>query len=418
MPEEKTYKDAVSKGDYNVYTGGLAGKHDNVRTYWEDQVRGVMMRTPLIKMINRKKKAGEKLRICDLGAGSGEAFRLLTSWLKQDVDLSEHQIRLLPEEMIECYVASDLSPSMVEQGNNNFAEFPHVTFKVGDFSKGFPHKDDDPFDIYYSSYGSFSHINDQQMEKLLTEMAEHAPDRAIIVGDWLGKFSTEWPCYWNEPGEEMKEYSMNYISAGENEQFPMRFWSGKELEALVKKVSEESGITIKILDIHDVSGFVGRHTDTCHFGSCVNSVRRAVNRLHEQNFRTNLDTVKVHFEPNPDGPEEINEYYTRLAYCWNKLVNYCQRRLDKPHHPINVSGWRSFPPELQMAIMTMDRVIDDVGWMTMGDPRANIIEPQIGYTLRVLEREFQSGMGCGHATLGMFEIRKEKAGPKEPNTSI
>ena len=35
---EKTYRTTVNGGYYDKYVGGLFGKHDNVRTYCEDQI--------------------------------------------------------------------------------------------------------------------------------------------------------------------------------------------------------------------------------------------------------------------------------------------------------------------------------------------------------------------------------------------
>lgn len=41
-----------------------------------------------------------------------------------------------------------------------------------------------------------------------------------------------------------------------------------------------------------------------------------------------------------------------------------------------------FPQLLQFALMTMDRVISNVVWVCYCDPRANMIEPQLGYSVR------------------------------------
>ena len=49
------YSDFVSDGHYQAYRGGLAGKHDNVRIYWEDQIRGMRLHVvdydPLTRII-------------------------------------------------------------------------------------------------------------------------------------------------------------------------------------------------------------------------------------------------------------------------------------------------------------------------------------------------------------------------------
>jgi len=61
---------------------------------------------------------------------------------------------------------------------------------------------------------------------------------------------------------------------------------------------------------------------------------------------------------------------------------------------------------LKKAMQGMRRVIEGMGWASWGDVRANVIEPQLGYSLRQLEMELQTGMGFGHGLVGIFEIRK------------
>jgi len=420
MPEDQAdinYARAVSNGHYDVYTGGLSGKHDNVRSYWEDQIRGMTLRPHVLRLVDRRRRADKKVRIVDLGSGTGEGLRLLSSWRRAEEDLRLHRTRVLPHEVIDCYIGCDLCQAMVDQGNVNFADSPNVTFRQGDFSEGFPLTDEEPFDLYFSTYGSFSHIDDEAMERLLTEIVEHAGPRALVVGDWLGRHSIEWPCYWGEPGDQMLSYSMNWLPSNgpgeEADQFPMRFWLGDEIRSLVARVAEKTKARVMVLGLYDCSVFVGRHMDTGQYNQWTNPVRAAVNRLHEQNVRTDLETVKVHLA-SAEGHDELNRYYARLRYCWNNLVDYCQRRLEKGHHPhpVRLRDWQSFPPALQIAIMTLDRVIDTVAWMRMGDPRANIIEPQLGYALRNLELESQTGLGRGHALIGVLEIRKDADGTR------
>jgi len=403
------YSDFVSDGHYQAYRGGLAGKHDNVRIYWEDQIRGMRLRPCLRRLVDRKKRSGDKVRVADLGAGTGEGLRLLTSLMRKEADLRLNQTRILPIDMIEQYVGCDLCEAMVEQGNADYADRPNVVFRQGDFFKGLPLKDERPFDLYFCSYGSFSHIDDDAMERLLTEMFEHAGQRALVVGEWLGRHSIEWPCYWDEPGDEMLDYSMSWLpggSRGEAEHFPMRFWLGDEIRALVQRAARNARARVRVLDLYDCSLFVGRHVDTRQYNEWITPLRSAVNSLHEENARTDLERMKVEPVPVPDH-DELNEYFANLQFCWNNLVNYCQRRLEKRQHPVRTIDWRKFPPALQMVIMSLDRVVDAVGWMQMGDPRANIIEPQLGYALRSLECDLQEGAGRGHALVGIFEVRKD-----------
>jgi hypothetical protein len=50
--------------------------------------------------------------------------------------------------------------------------------------------------------------------------------------------------------------------------------------------------------------------------------------------------------------------------------------------------------------------VEGVGWLSLGLPRENIIEPQLGYALRYLEMKLQRGQGCAHGLVGIFEVNK------------
>ena len=405
------YAEAVSDGHYLLYQGGLRGKHDNVRRYWEDQTRGIVLRSHLQTLVDRKRKQGQRLRVCDLGAGTGQGLGLLTSWIREEAELRLDLARVLPYDMIDVYVGVDLSDAMVEQGNANFADRGNVIFRQGDFSQGFPLPDEKPFDLYFCSYGSMSHIGTSAMEQLMTETFQHAGPRALVVGDWLGRHSIEWPCYWDKPADEMQDYSMSWLpsdaggTADAPELFPMRLWLGDEIRALVAQAAAGAAVKARLVELHDCSLMVGRHVDTHEYNDWVRPVRSAVNHLHEANVRTNFETLRIEVLPVP-GHEEEHSFFATLQFSWNTLVQYCERRLRRRSHPVKLKNWRSFPPELQMAIMAIDRVIDTVSWMRMGDPRANIVEPQLGYTLRSLEMALQKGEGRGHGLIGVVDVRK------------
>ncbi|NQT18332.1 MAG: hypothetical protein HQ592_01415 [Planctomycetes bacterium] len=55
----------------------------------------------------------------------------------------------------------------------------------------------------------------------------------------------------------------------------------------------------------------------------------------------------------------------------------------------------------------MRKVIAGVGWLGIGLPRENIIEPQLGYALRHLIMNLQEGRGCGHGLVGILEVEKQ-----------
>jgi SAM-dependent methyltransferase len=388
----------------------LAGKHDNVRTYWEERIRGHYLRPHLQALTRRKRREGKKVRIADLGAGSGEALRLLTSLNMNDVDVRLDQAKVITMDDIEVYVGTDLSEAMVEQGRRNFVEHDNVRFEKGDFSGGFPLADHAPFDLYLCAFASYSHIDTAQLTRLYQDMFAHGEDRALYVGEWLGRHSIEWPLYWDRDEDEMLDYSMSWLPGDvgggrEPERFPMRYWTGDELNALLRRLAREAKLRVRKMDLYDCSVFVGRHVDTAEYNDWVRPLRSAVNSLHESNIRTDLDRLRAEIVP-VDGHDELNGYFSGLQFQWNNLIDYCCQRLEKRKHPVNIKNWRRFPPALQTAMMTIDRVIDTVYWLQMGDPRANVIEPQIGYALRDLEMAYQSGQGRGHSLVAIMETRR------------
>jgi len=54
----------------------------------------------------------------------------------------------------------------------------------------------------------------------------------------------------------------------------------------------------------------------------------------------------------------------------------------------------------------MKLVIEGVGWLGIGMPRENIIEPQLGYALRHLISNLQEGRDCAHSLVGIYEVDK------------
>ena len=74
---------------------------------------------------------------------------------------------------------------------------------------------------------------------------------------------------------------------------------------------------------------------------------------------------------------------------------------------VEMNGWREFPAPLQMALVTLDRVIDSVAWMDAGDVRANFIEPQLAYVLQRMLYHLQEGLGCGHGLVAVLCIGED-----------
>ena len=168
---------------------------------------------------------------------------------------------------------------------------------------------------------------------------------------------------------------------------------------------------IKPLEYFDRSVFTGRHMDTADYNPHAQPLRQAVNSLHEANVRTDPSSLLVDYMPKP-GFEFINDYFEHLQMCWNTLVLYVdelmqnydvqERAFTSEPPPIPAS----YPPALREMMERMRLVVEGVGWLGLGLPRENIIEPQLGYALRYLEMKLQQGLGCAHGLVGIFEVDK------------
>ena len=191
----------------------------------------------------------------------------------------------------------------------------------------------------------------------------------------------------------------------ESDKFPLRFWNGAEVKELALELTTATGVGVEVLKLMARSLLVGRHTDTLEYNPQLKAIRRSINSLHEDYLRTNLSELLIDPLIVPEHPL-IALQLRQLITSWNVVVEYCQQRLWSSCALREIEGWSNFSKPLQFALMTVERVIADVGWMWYGAPRANIIEPQLGYALRTLEYELQQGIGCGHGLLAILKIKK------------
>lgn len=411
--ETRTYTEAVKRGDYDRYSGNVLGKYDNVRKYWEDQLTRFALRPFLSKLVAHRQKQGKKIRILDLGCGTGQGYEIITKIEKRDLDLGLQHDRVLPEDEIEIYMGLDLCQEMIDKGNEIFECNPNAKFKRADLREGLGAvKKENPFDIYFSSYASLSHLDKPHLVKLLIDICNHSSNGSLIILDFLGRYSIEWPDYWNvkTEAEKVRDYSMSYLYSELNqdvkiEHFPVRFWTGKEVEELVEELIMETKVEVEILKKFDRSILTGRHTDTQQYNLKLKPIRRTVNSLHEDYMRTGLSELIIDASIVPEHPT-VGPFLDELIRSWNILVDFCQKRLEENASLIELEDWSGFSNHLQFAIMNIDRVISGTGWMWYGEPRANIIEPQLGYALRSLEINMQKGMGCGHGLVAILEVTK------------
>lgn len=420
------YSEAVKSGLY-AKQSGLVGKYDNVRRYWEDEITRIFLRPYLRKLIDRSESSMRRLRILDLGCGSADGYELLAGVRQRDADLQQLEVDLLSDEILGIYKGIDLNEDLLNQARSIYDNSPKMVFEQGDFTQGLPVSGNErPYDLYFSSFGTFSHHNDDETAvRLLAEIAERVEGYCIIVCDWLGRYSYEWQSLWTNKPDELKnmDYVVSYIYAPEEREeqrdqlqhITLRLMSRGEAEAIVIEASKRAGVEIRPLKWFDRSVLCGRHMDTAEYNPYAQPIRNAVNSLHEANLRTEMHSLLVNYVPKA-GFEFINEYFEHLQMCWNALVKHTAQLMENfdeekrayveepPAAPI------SCPPALRDMMERMELVVQGIGWLSYGLPRENIIEPQLGYALRYLVRNLQQGQGCAHSLVGIFEVDKNGAG--------
>ena len=129
MIKTEFFETAVKLGYYGIEKGGLFGKKDNVRKYWEDTSIKNLLKPLILDLLSNK----NKIRIADFGCGSGEGYELITHILSSD-NISQRDFLLNPDQ-IGLYLGLDISESMVNMGNSIYSKNRNMKFAKADLSK-------------------------------------------------------------------------------------------------------------------------------------------------------------------------------------------------------------------------------------------------------------------------------------------
>jgi len=418
------YSEAVKSGLY-AKRSGLIGKYDNVRKFWEDENTRIFLRPYLQEAINQAANKMRRLRILDLGCGSADGYELLNGIRYRDADLHQAEVELISGDVLGLYKGVDLNEDLLEQGRGIYGGNPKMFFEKADFTDGFLKQDQDgPYDLFFSSFGTFSHHNnDETAIHLLSEIAEATKDHSFVVCDWLGRYSYEWWNLWTNKPEELlnMDYVVSYIYDKEEREekrdslqhLTLRLMSREEAEHIIAEASRRTGIYLRPRQFFDRSIFTGRHMDTQEYNPHAQPLRAAMNSIHETNLRTSLDSLIIDYVPK-QGFSFLNDYYEGLQMAWNTLVKYVIELLDLYDEGNKVYETEpppipaTYPRQLREMMARMKLIIEAVGWLGNGLPRENIIEPQLGYALRYLMNSMQKGQGCGHGLVGVVEIDRNR----------
>lgn len=408
MYKTEFFETAVKSGFYGIEKGGLFGKRDNVRKYWEDTSIKLSVRPVVEKLL----KAKEKIRIVDLGCGSGEGLELLTHIPPSNPIKTTHKEFILDFGQIESYSGLDISPSMIAQGKANYANQKNIKFFEADLSRGFPLLSEKPFDIYFSSYSSLSHLTNAELEHLTEQIFLHAEGDAYMIFDVLGRFSPEWPIYWGKSNKEMLPYNMAYLLPEEERKpenianYYMCYWSGKELMDLVESVAERTGKKVN-LDLKDRSIFVGRHMDTGLFNKNKNHFRMQTNRLFDRDYRGDIEKLRCDLsflqdyeKIQPDAWNRICDYRSE----WNMVIDLLEALMKSKNDDIN-KLIESAKPKISEELKMLVWLHKNSARFPVVDFWASIMGPQVACVLRNLELMLPRGLGCGHGLVGIAEIK-------------
>jgi SAM-dependent methyltransferase len=416
MEADKAYLEAIQHGRYSDQVKGLRCKYDHVRIQFEDFITAYYLRPYLEKIVESKLNGnGEGLRFYDLGCGTGDGYELLSK-MAGDARLSEFDTRLIHDDMVEQYKGIDLNVALLKEARNLLGHYDHVNFCKGNFSNGLPLEEGDaPYDLYFTSYGTLSHCNDEELEKLFIDIAKHAHNGSLILGDFIGRFSYEWQGLWTHEPEEQKfiDYKINYLYEEEDREnmevtsFPLRLMTPDEVLNVLDKAARKAGVELKVMRFFDRSLFIGRHIETGTYNGNPQPLRLMVSSLFERGLRTYFPDLKVNFRPR-SGFEQQNKALQTLAESWNSLVDYTMYLMEHHDGPEELLP---YPPQttvkpLEKAYRVMRQTLEGSRGL-YGDVRADLIEAQLGYALRSLEMNLQQGQGLAHGLVAVIKVIKD-----------
>jgi SAM-dependent methyltransferase len=408
MGKKDAYNEALGSGQYQK-PGGLLGKYDNVRRFWEDEQLGLYLRPYLEPLVDRRVASDERINILDLGCGSGDGFELITAINRNDAGRAESETKLITEANLGIYQGIDMNDGLLSQAASIYRGMNQLQFTCADINDC-RETTVRSYDLYLANYGTLSHNKDKATVNLLTNITRRAAVGSLIVIDWLGRFSYEWQTLWTDDyaRHQWIDYVISYIYAGGQSSsvklthFPLRIMGRREVQNIYRRVRQQTGGKLRIRRIADRSSLVGRHMNTAQYNPHCPPLRLLVNSLFEPNRTTNLHDLIISYHPREEFTA-VDAYYRNLTNAWNYLVRCTQTLLEGSGCPEIPSGT---PSVVRQAVATIKRIVRATGSIKMGNPRANLVEPQLGYCLREIESGLQKGLGCGHGLVAIFEVVK------------
>jgi len=409
MEKTEFFETAVQQGFYGIDKGGLTGKKDNVRKYWEDISIKTAIRRPILNLLNHK----EKLRVVDLGCGSGEGYELLTHIPPTNKTTIQRDF-VLTDANIQLYLGMDISPSMIKQGKANFSGKDQVQFIESNLATDQSSLNNEPFDIYFSSYSSPSHFTDTEIKDLIESIFKSNTDSFVLALDLFGKFSPEWPQYWNQKDLDLLPYNMSWLYPTDTheetkpENYFVRFWSAAEIRDLIVEAALKTNrqATVKCIDR---SILIGRHMATGFYNQHPQNLRFEVNKLFDRDYRGAVEHLQADISYLDFFKDSHPLEYQRISYynkLWNTTISFLDALMNKKKILFK-KILEQAPDELKEELMMLQWLDGNSSRFPVVDFWASIMGPQVACVLRNLEFGLPDGLGCGHGLFCTIEVKKQ-----------
>ncbi|MBC6478308.1 MAG: class I SAM-dependent methyltransferase [Hormoscilla sp. GM7CHS1pb] len=281
-------------------------RRDGVKVEWEELFSRWVFKQAIAPY---SKEKGEKLRVLDIGAGTGDGYLLLSTLLSEEWELgSSYDLD---------YLGVDISAQMVETANELYGNHSNVRFECADIRTRQLHR---PFDVYLSCGVPYSHLTHDELGQALKMIAENAcenRERCAVVVDVLGRYSIEWTPKWKE---SRWDYCMSFFeSEGDAEATWMSFYSHEHLQKVMQQAADAVGCPVEKFEFFDRSIMVGRHTSTGEFNPGLPQYRDLVNSLLDPELETELRQLLFQVELG-SAPEYILDFFRKFSSWWNSLV--------------------------------------------------------------------------------------------------
>jgi len=364
-------------------------RRDGVKVEWEEPFSRSVFKQAIAQWGlafpgRARERGGGKLRVLDVGSGTGDGYVLLSRLLLEDSELgSSYELD---------YLGVDISAQMVETANELYGNHSNVRFECADLRTREFHR---PFDVYLSCGVPYSHLTHDELNQALKKIAENACEnrsRCAVVVDVLGRYSIEWTPKWKE---SRWDYAMSFFeSEGNAEPTWMSFYSHQHLQEVMQEAADAVGCPVEKFEFFDRSIMVGRHTSTGQFNPELPKYRNLVNSLLDPSQETELSQLIFQVELG-SAPDNILDFFRKFSGWWNSLVGDATAVLGGylAVDPVEL------PPEVQGFKAAAQKELQLISEKHL---RRQKVESMLAQVLGKLEATQQPGYGVGHDLFGVM----------------